>query len=623
VSALTGAALEHEERRVQFAAEAARLEARAARIGNLRGLSFVVGAAGVGVYALDAQVGGLLLASLALGAFVWLIRHHDVVLARCGDATRRALVAEYGVRRCTGRSGELPDDGADLLPAAHPYARDLDLLGPGSLFQHLSVAHTRYGRARLAAWLLGRASLKEITARQAAVRELAGLPRLRQELEAEALALAPPRAKERRLPVEGPDPARLLAWVASGPNLPAPPLVTGLALLLPCATIAGLVAQLGFGLHPALWATPLLAGLALLHLTRAATSAAFAAVSTTEGAFLRYGRLLAELETLRPQAQWLRERAARLGDARGRRPSAVMRRFARLVGWYELRHSGMVYPFVNALLLWDLHATRALLAWRADVGAELAGWFEVLGDVEAASSLAGLLADDPSACLPEVLAPEPSAALEAVGLGHPLLAFERRVPCDVEPLGQGQALLVTGSNMSGKSTFLRTLGVSAVLAYAGGPVSAKRLRLPLASLGTSLRVEDSLSRGVSHFYAEVQRLADVVARAASEPPLLFLLDEVLHGTNSRERQVGARWVLSELLARGALGVVTTHDMELCRLPEPLMSRVRQHHFREEVRKLTGGAEEMTFDYVLREGPVRSGNALRLMRHVGLGVPLEE
>jgi DNA mismatch repair ATPase MutS len=172
--------------------------------------------------------------------------------------------------------------------------------------------------------------------------------------------------------------------------------------------------------------------------------------------------------------------------------------------------------------------------------------------------------------------------------------------------------------MSGKSTFLRALGVNAVLAFAGGPVIANSLRIPLCRVGTSIRVSDSLKSGVSHFYAEVQKLALVVRTAEDKTlPLLFLLDEVLHGTNSRERQIGARWVLAELLQKGAFGVITTHDMELCRLPDDLMTRVRQHHFRENVKD-----GEMTFDYTLRQGPVTSGNALRLMQKVGLNVPLE-
>jgi DNA mismatch repair ATPase MutS len=281
----------------------------------------------------------------------------------------------------------------------------------------------------------------------------------------------------------------------------------------------------------------------------------------------------------------------------------------------------MAYPFINAILLWDLHCTRALEKWKTDVKDEVERWFEVIGEFEAISSLAGLHADEPRSCVPviEENAAGKSAYFQASGLGHPLLPPRGRVENDVESLSVGHALLVTGSNMSGKSTFLRSLGVNAVLAFAGGPALATRLSLPVCQLGTSIRISDSLKSGVSHFYAEVQKLAHVVQLTEQgKYPVLFLLDEVLHGTNSRERQIGARWVLAELLKRGAFGVITTHDMELCRLPDELMSRVRKHHFREIVQN-----GEMSFDYTLRSGPVTSGNALRLMHRVGLKVPLPE
>jgi DNA mismatch repair ATPase MutS len=169
--------------------------------------------------------------------------------------------------------------------------------------------------------------------------------------------------------------------------------------------------------------------------------------------------------------------------------------------------------------------------------------------------------------------------------------------------------------MSGKSTLLRAIGVSFALAYSGGPVCATRFELGSVRLATSLRIRDSLEEGVSHFYAELQKLKAVLDATSQPLPVLFLLDEILHGTNSRERQIGARWIMSELLQRGALGAVSTHDMELCRLSPELMSHVKLVHLREDVK-----GQEMTFDYRLREGPVSEGNALRLMRRIGLPVP---
>jgi len=209
----------------------------------------------------------------------------------------------------------------------------------------------------------------------------------------------------------------------------------------------------------------------------------------------------------------------------------------------------------------------------------------------------------------------PEARFAAQGIAHPLLPAAVRVGNDVSLPGPGSALLVTGSNMSGKSTLLRSLGVAYALACSGGPVCATRLELGSLRLATSLRIRDSLEEGVSHFYAELHKLKAVLDATAEPVPVLFLLDEILHGTNSRERQIGARWIMAQLLQRGALGAVSTHDMELCRLTPELMSHVELVHLREDVK-----GQEMTFDYRLRQGPVSEGNALRLMRRIGLDVP---
>jgi DNA mismatch repair ATPase MutS len=281
------------------------------------------------------------------------------------------------------------------------------------------------------------------------------------------------------------------------------------------------------------------------------------------------------------------------------------------VSYFELRYQGLIYPVANLFLLWDVHCTVNVERWQTRFGGAARDWFRVLGEVEGLSSLAGLAFDEPSFCFPK-LTEEP--LLEAKGLAHPLLGASR-VGNDVSLPGPGSALLVTGSNMSGKSTLLRSIGVAYALANAGGPVCASELSLGRLRLATSLRIRDSLEEGVSHFYAELHKLKAVLSATSGPEPVLFLLDEILHGTNSRERQIGARWMLAQLLERGALGVVSTHDMELCRLSPELMQHTRLVHLREDVQ-----GTEMTFDYRLREGPVTEGNALRLMRRIGLEVP---
>lgn len=636
-------AREYDRRRVHFGAEADALGARSLRIGNLRGVSFVLGAGGF-AYAAFASGGNLALALGIAGlvAFFALVVHHGRIIEAEEHKRRWARVNEHGHARCTEKWRALPTSGEEFRPAGHPYADDLDLFGKGSLFQRVSVAHTRYGQRTFADWLLQRAPRDELQARQEAVRALAPELEFRQALEAEGLAIVERRGKQPGA-VDigpGPDPEPLLRWAESPSELRDRKLLVAAAWLLPPCTLAGLVASFGFGQPMWWWGFPLVLQIGLVASVGKATHEAFVAVSYTEGAFLRYGAMLALIENLKTTSEWVSSRQRRLhsesnssdasatdastkpatgsGGKHGLLPSESMRIFRSRVGWFDLRHNGMVHPFVNALLLWDLHCTLALESWKVHSGHRARSWFAVLGEMEAISSLAGLAHDEPSFCLPELLDDAGGAPrIHASGLGHPLLHATRRVTNDLEAIPTGHALLVTGSNMSGKSTFLRSVGTACVLAFAGGPVCARSMLISPCHVGTSIRVSDSLAGGVSHFYAEVEKLKAVVDATAQGIPVLFLLDEILHGTNSRERQIGARWVLGELLRRGAFGIVTTHDMELCRLTPELMGQVRQAHFRENVQN-----DEMTFDYKLREGPVHAGNALRLMQLVGLAVPLE-
>jgi DNA mismatch repair ATPase MutS len=342
-------------------------------------------------------------------------------------------------------------------------------------------------------------------------------------------------------------------------------------------------------------------------------SRVFHAVSATQGAYLRYAPLFELLESLEldaPLVRRLREEALQSSV----RPSESMRRFQRGLGWFELRHNGMIHPFANVFLLWDVHCVLGLEAWQARAGRFVRRWFQAIGDLEALSSFAGLAHDDAGYSFPKVSAE--GAHFTAEGLAHPLIAAERRVANDVSLPEAGRALLVTGSNMSGKSTLLRSMGLATVMALAGAPACARRLAISPLAVRTSIRISDSLEHGVSHFYAEVGKIKAVLDATGEGTTVFFLLDEILHGTNSEERQIGARWVLAELLRRGALGAVSTHDIELCRLDSPLMNRVALHHFREQVKN-----DAMSFDYTLRTGPVEGGNALRLMRLSGIDVPL--
>jgi hypothetical protein len=292
--------------------------------------------------------------------------------------------------------------------------------------------------------------------------------------------------------------------------------------------------------------------------------------------------------------------------------SAVIRRLHRLSEMHDWQHN-MIFGPIAALLLWGPHLAFAMERWRRAHGPRIKRWLAAVGELEAFSSLATYAYEHPDDTFAEMI--DGPAAYDAADLGHPLLPAARTVRNDVALIGSTRLFVISGSNMSGKSTLLRTVGVNAVLAQTGAPVRAARLRLTPLAIGATLRIQDSLQEGRSRFYAEISRLRQLADLSRGTPPLLFLLDELFHGTNSHDRLVGASGVLRGLLDRGAVGLITTHDLALTAVAEELAPRAVNVHFED---RFEDG--EMTFDYRMRPGPVTRSNALALMRAVGLEVP---
>jgi DNA mismatch repair ATPase MutS len=304
--------------------------------------------------------------------------------------------------------------------------------------------------------------------------------------------------------------------------------------------------------------------------------------------------------------------------ANGASAPRSMRRLNRILGCAELRRgAAILHAPIQALTQWDFFVLFALEGWRRDAGRHVRGWLEALGELDALAVLAALRHDHPDWAIPEIVQ-DPVYTGDA--LGHPLLATDQRVANDVAVGPPGSLLLVTGSNMSGKSTLLRAIGLNIVLAQAGACVCAARLRMPVVNLQTSIRVQDSLELGLSYFMAALARLKSVVDAAEQSGDsrlLLYLLDEILQGTNSAERSVAVRAVARHLLDAGAIGAMTTHDLTLAG-EEPLKSSAQLVHFTETVD--ANGV--MSFDYRLRPGLATSRNALRLMQMIGIEVKEE-
>jgi hypothetical protein len=608
-STSTAPATTYAQRRDTFAAEEARLAGISSRFSLLRGalfLAFVVCLAVILVQRGNPGWGWWAGAAFWLVAFFWVLPYHDRVITRQRREGELRTINEEGLLRIARDWTRLP---LPSLPepddTERPIARDVNLFGRASVAQLLGTVHTPPGKTALVDWLLHPAPPEEIVRRQEAVAELAPEIDLRQRLEVSARPM-----DQARLDLEP-----FLGWAEGEPWLLRRPgliwLFRLLAVLTPAAGLAGWLTPLPM--------TPFLllvtVNIALGYLLAKRTFGSFDRVEAREGDFQRYAEALETIEAGPRASAELRRISTELTH-QGRPAHAWMALLHHRVGLSEVRHSAYLHLLLHGLFLWDFHALLLLETWQRDAGAQARGWLATLGRFEALAALASLKLEQPDWCFPVV--DRAAGRFAAEGLGHPLIADGQRVSNDVELGPAGTFLLVTGSNMSGKSTLLRSIGVNAVLAQAGGPVAATSLRMPPMALATSILVEDSLADGVSFFMAELQRIQKVVAaadRAHGEGRvLLYLLDEVLRGTNSFERQVAVRRVVLHLLRRGAIGAVSTHDLQLAEVEE-LKSVCVPVHFRETIHP--GGDPPMTFDYVMRPGVATTVNALKLMELVGL------
>ncbi len=583
------------------------LQQRADRISGLRLVSFI-GACIAGYSAVSQQLlwAAALAAALALtflAALIW----HAKVFAKRAEVIARKAVHERHVDRLRGAFNAFPYDGSELAPKDHPYAGDVDLVGPGSLFQRIDVSHTLEGAQCLARALLAHSAVEVIRARQQAVVELSELDGLREELEVRG-ALG--RKQEKKL-----DHTPFARLVALPSVFEAMPWLRVAMWSLPFATLTlyvlGSLNVIPSGLH---WLTLIAQGVVLWY-SAGPVQTVLETVTARLGFAEAYEGMLRVVEDHSFESPHLAKLREELRSD-GRMPSEHMARLRRYEGLSQLRTQGPLYIVLNTLTLWDLFCLDRIERWLREVGPRAERWFEIMGELEMLASLATLRHGDPATCMPEITAE--GTGLYAEQLGHPLLLPRSRVCNDVAISGPGCAVVITGSNMAGKSTLLRAVGLNVALALAGGPVCAHRLQVPVVRLRASMRIDDSLQRGASYFHAELTKLKSVVAEVDQKPPVLFLLDELLRGTNARARQQGARAVLTHLISRGAMGLVATHDVALSDLEQTTSGRIINQHFTDVFEN-----GEMLFDYLLRDGPVRTSNALRLLAMAGIEVAVDD
>ena len=537
----------------------------------------------------------LLLAPVA--GFVVLAVMQEKLLRSIGYRSRAILFYERGLARLNDHWAGGGETGDRFLDPAHPYARDLDLFGNASLFQYLSTARTRGGEEMLAQWLLAAAPVEEILARQAAVRDLQSRLKFREKLSATGETVR-----------RGVHPKALASWGERKPILTA----TSTRVLTSALAILWLVSLAVW----AVWGSPLFA-LSMSVLNFAYSHKLHARMERAAGSLENAAedlQLLAEVLALLEREHFSGSKLVELQSALkhdGMAPSAAIRKLARIVDLLESRQSLFARP-LDLVTFWSAQLIFRAERWQHEFGPAIRGWHAAVGEMEALTVLSGFAYEHPTYVLPEFVAEGP--LFDAEGLAHPLLPAGKAIDNDVQLSDRLQLMILSGPNMAGKSTFIRSIGVNAVLAQCGAPVRARRLRLSPLTVAASICVLDSLSGGMSKFYAEIHRIKLIEDLTSGSAPVLFLMDELLSGTNSHDRLVGTQFILRSLLERHAIGIVSTHDLALTQIPERLGGRAFNCHFED---RLEGDA--LIFDYKLKPGIVQTSNALKLMQSIGLGV----
>lgn len=593
---------EYETRRSAWKEKADLLEKAANRLGNARLLLAVV-AILTGWFAFESKNISFWWIGLPLAGVLALFIKHVQISRTRALAERAVRYYARAIDRINDRWLGMGEPGERFRDSQHVYSDDLDLFGKGSLFDLICTARTAAGEDTLADWLLHPATFEEATARQAAVKELRSRFDLREDL---ALVGENVRAEVRA--------DVITRWGARPPVLFHPAL-RPLAFIL---AVIAVISALGFLVQKVpLWAlgVSLLANGVVVFLTRHQIAEVVSSVDAPANHLAVLALLIKRIEQEPFDAEYPRQLLEKLKV--GGLPAAVqIQRLENLIDWLG-SGSHPLMKIVQLMLLWQVQVAISIEIWRRESGPHIGEWVRALAEFEAISSLASLSFERPAWSFPELLS-SAEATLFATELRHPLLSAERCIPNNVQFGRSARLLIVSGSNMSGKSTLLRTIGLNTVLAWAGGPVNAARFAVSPLETGASIRVTDSLQDNRSRFLAEITRLRKIVDLTRRPTPVLFLLDELLSGTNSHDRRIGAFYLLKGLLRSNTIGLVTTHDLALTEIAKDLEGCAENVHFEDRIEN-----GKMEFDYLLRPGVVTHSNALELMRAVGLEIPGNE
>jgi hypothetical protein len=588
----------YQSRESEFSATAERLRKLTDRLSIYRLTAFAGALVLFGALLSFSAIAAVATLAVALLLFTWLVIRYETTekrrrrylhLAEINRLERQSLDGDF--------SGFRP--GEEYTERDHPYSYDLDIFGKASLFQYICRTTSRPASDQLAGYLKQPAAREEILLRQKAVAELRPLTDWRQEL----MTLGYLNAGA------GNDPAPLMQWLGSDDlfrKTGRERIITVCLSLLALAAVISVVTGVPAGIL-----APVIGVNFIFYFTRfRRISKLQEQVSRSSDLLRAYSAIIRLIEGRRFTSPLLQKLQSVFRDEIA--ASDRIRKLSKLVGRLDWRLNMLISAPLNLLFFTDIHFCLALEKWKRRHAARIPGWFASMAEFEVLASLGNMAFNNPEWAFPKVT--EDYFVFRAEDMGHPLIPAGRRIGNGFNAEGAGKAIIVTGSNMSGKSTFLRTCGVNAVLAFAGAPVCASAFTVSFVRLHSSMRISDSLEENISSFYAELRRLRAIITGAESDPKAFLLLDEILRGTNSDDRYTGSVALIKQLTGYGAVAMVATHDLRLAGLDREIPQAIENYHFDVKVKD-----EELFFDYRLTPGICSSFNASLLMKKMGIRV----
>lgn len=585
----------------QRQAELSKVTLTSGRIANARLIIFIIAIILAWLSLFENHL-SLLWALAVFAVFILAVQFHSRIIKQQKRAQRAIQLYSQRLDHIAGQWSGKGNPGNRYSDADHPYLSDLDIFGEGSLFEFLCGARTRMGEDMLAAWLSCSADLQTIERRQQALAELRDQLAFREEI-----FLLDTLANNEL------DQTGLRRWIEQAQPIPRWQRV--LAAILGVAALASIVAwSLGYGYLALLLIIALEVPLYTLSYRNIRQIASGAEqVSTTLATLVQVLELIEQKQFETPLLQALQANLQSGGHA----PSWQINRLHSLINQLSQSMLNQLVMPVAFLFGIPIHLAHRIEQWHQRIGPHISQWLDSVGQIEALNSLAMYAFEHPNNPFPEMLTETEAPCFNAVALGHPLIPALRRIDNDIRIDSEQRLIMVSGSNMSGKSTLLRAIGVNVVLACCGAPVQAKSLKTSCFLIGSAMRASDSLTQGSSFFYAVISRIKRVVELAGRTPPLLFLLDEILQGTNSHDRLIGAKGIIHYLIDRNAVGLVTTHDLALTKIVDALAGRAINIHFKDHIED-----GRICFDYKICPGVIQKSNGLELMRMVGLNMDYE-